>query len=273
MAVWVTSTRKGVAASGAKMKPAPKRKPTAGYKPGPPGRAVVSKPGTPAGVPTSGPGAAAGASAAAANAGLVRPIDPFYDAAVAAAQRDYSQAMQGAEYRRGQLGSTFGLGLRPDGGVYDDPSNPFSQAAAMHAAFVQNKSGALNSYAARGQLYSGAHQSMQDEARRVHEQNRDRLIREFYAANAGITQDTINAGNALTDRVTAADEASMARALADRPDPESVAPAAGAAPKAGFKFVMNSGPRAGQSYNLVPGKGPQKGKLVRQYEDGHREAR
>src|SRR5687767_7491091 len=59
------------------------------------------------------------------------PIDPAYDAAQGAASFGLQTGLLGAQYQRGQLGQTFGLGIRPDGTVFDDPSNPYSRAAEL----------------------------------------------------------------------------------------------------------------------------------------------
>lgn len=209
-----------------------------------------------------------------------QPIDPSYDAAIGSAQRDFSQAMQGAQYEQGQLGQVFGLGITPQGSVYDDPSNPFSRAAVMQLAYQRSKTGTTNSYAASGQLYAGSLQNAQNENTLRHERGRDALIREFHAAQRAIQQRQLDAQNQLQDRTAQAQADSVQRAIQQRIDEQAAlgaaapgAPASAAGPKPGFQFVMKTGPRAGMSYKLVPGKGPNKGKLVRLYEDGYREGR
>lgn len=205
----------------------------AAYSAGKPGRALLSRPATtaPAAKP---PPPAAPPPAPLANP---TPIDPYYDAAVAAAQRDYAVSQQQSQYQMGQLGSVYGLGVNAQGGVYDDPSNPYSRAAAMQEAWSNQQRGNTTSMAARGQLYSGALQLAQDDSSRKYSAGRDALIRSFMNDRYNIQQGQLASGNSLQDRIAAAQADSFERAVNNRPDPASVpggttAPAAtAAAPK------------------------------------------
>lgn len=150
------------------------------------------------------------------------PVDPIYDETVNATTLNYAQTLQRAQYARGQLGSEFGIGVTPQGSVYDDHSNPFSRAAVMQLAYDRQRAGNTNSYAARGQLYAGSLQDAQNEGARSHLQNRDALLRQFNASQKAIADSEINATNLSLEQLAQAKAARAARALANRPDDASV---------------------------------------------------
>lgn len=156
--------------------------------------------------------------------GSSAPVDPILDANLAAATRNRNQTMVGLAAERAQLGSIYGYGQRPDGSVFDDVSNPYSRAAVLQTLYDQHKAGNTNSMAARGQLYSGALQTEQNNLADQTGRSRDALIREFLAAQGGITNRETAASNAFDDAGTQARAESIARLLAARPDPASVAP-------------------------------------------------
>lgn len=198
-------------------------------------------------------------------------IDPRFDADIGAIDRDTATSLAGLEQQQGQLGAAYGLGVDASGNVFDDPSNPFSRAAALAQSYRNAQRGTTNSMAARGQLYAGSLQNAQNEVTNQNQRLRDAMIREFMGRIGDITQAKARIKNEdLSARDRAAGDR-VDRALQARPDAAAVPSSAPAPkPKAGFQFVMKSGPRAGMSYKLVPGKG---GKLERLYENGYREAR
>jgi hypothetical protein len=159
------------------------------------------------------------------------PVDPGYDAATGAASYNLQAALQAAQYQRGQLGQTYGLGIRPDGSVFDDVSNPYSRAAEQQKAYDRAKRGTTNSMAARGQLYAGSTQNAQNENANVAGRNRDALIREFMGAQQSITQAEQAAQGGYLNATAQAESERIARALANRPAPELVAPTPVAKPK------------------------------------------
>lgn len=199
-------------------------------------------------------------------------MDPIYDAQLGSANRNLATTVAGLDQQRGQLGQVYGLGVGPGGNVFDDPSNPFSRAAALATAYKQAQSGTTNRMAARGQLYSGALQNAQNENATQNARARDSMIRQFLSDVQQIDQAKLGAQNAYLDATTGAGAESVARGLANRPDPASVPgpPPAALKPKAGYQFVMASGPNAGLSYKLVARKG---GGYDRLYENGKRERR
>jgi hypothetical protein len=159
------------------------------------------------------------------------PIDPAYDAATGAASFNYQQAALNAQYQRGQLGQTFGLGIRPDGTVFDDVSNPYSRAAEQQKAYDRAQRATTNGMAARGQLYAGALQNAKNENTNVAARSRDQLIRDFMGAQQGIASGEAGAQGQYLNASAQAEAERIARALANRPAPELVAPAPAPAPK------------------------------------------
>ena len=89
------------------------------------------------------------------------PKDSIYNSDVAAANRDYAGSMVGAALKETSTLRDFGLEKE-----YQDPNslqyNPNSRAMALQNAWQRDQRVTNNSYAAQGQLYSGARAS--DEA-------------------------------------------------------------------------------------------------------------
>lgn len=150
------------------------------------------------------------------------PVDPAYDAATGAASFNYQTAALGAQYQRGQLGQSYGLGIRPDGSVFDDVSNPYSRAAEQQKAYDRARRGTTTSLAAQGQLYAGSMQNAQNENANVANRNRDALIRDFMGAQQGITEAERGARGQYFGAVAEAEAAQIARGLANRPLPAQV---------------------------------------------------
>ncbi len=210
------------------------------------------------------------------------PPDPVLLAALTAGQLSYAQQIQANQYERGQLGSVYGLRGDAQGGVFDDPSNPYSRAAALQESYDNAKRGNTNNYAARGQLYAGSLQNAQNTSADGFNKGRSALINEFLGRQAALNQSDLAARNGLESGALSAQAEALERARinGNNAPPETVAPAGaapaapGAAPKAkpkaGYQFVQDSGTRAGLSYKLVPGAG---GTLIRLYENGDRVAR
>lgn len=144
------------------------------------------------------------------------PVDPAYDAAVNVANRNRDTRLMGLQFERGQLGAMYGFGVDAQGSVFDDPSNPYSRAAALQAAYDRHTKGNTTSFAARGQLYSGALQNEQNDAAHKYGANRDTLIRDFLRANNAITSGQAQAQTAWQGDIAGAEEARVSRALANR---------------------------------------------------------
>jgi hypothetical protein len=165
----------------------------------------------------------------------------------------------------------FGLANGQDTeGLVGVTSNP-GDASAMSAItrnlgeankFVDQGSNAQNTFFSSKRLSDL--QSNSDEAARARQQ----AMTEYQSLMSDLVSQIMGARNARDSRGREADIADIEAAQA-LPAPAAVqepGPAAKpAAPKKGFKFVQNSGPRKGMSYNLVPGPD---GKLWRRYEDG-----
>ncbi len=166
--------------------------------------------------------AAPGAAPAGPPASTPLPIDPQYDASMGAAERARARALAQITAQRASLGSTYGMGVNAQGGVFDDPSNPYSRAAVLKLIYDRRVQGNTNSMAARGQLYSGALQTEQNTAASDNSRQRDSLIREFLANNGNLTAQELAAQDAYTDATSAAGGDRLARAIANRPDAASV---------------------------------------------------
>jgi hypothetical protein len=88
------------------------------------------------------------------------PFDAALTSADNAAQATYDNTLATLDAQYAPLRGEFGF---TDTGAVD-PNNPFGKAQLLQRAYQQNQKGNKNSYAARGQLYSGALQNAQNNA-------------------------------------------------------------------------------------------------------------
>lgn len=87
------------------------------------------------------------------------PPDATYTGNVGAINLNYEQTIAGVGFDRTQLGQQYGF----DAAGNLDPSNPYSIAANLQRRYQQGQQGTTNTFASRGQLYSGATQRNLDE--------------------------------------------------------------------------------------------------------------
>lgn len=149
---------------------------------------------------------------AAAPAYVPQP-DPQFGADVNSANLNLSTTLQHNQAARGQLGTVFGLGVDAAGNTIDDHTNPFSRAAALQTSYDNSVRGTQNSYAARGQLYSGAIQEAQTWNARQNLQSRDNLVRSFMGARQRLDDSDLGAKNAYSSAVSQAQAVAAQRAL------------------------------------------------------------
>lgn len=124
---------------------------------------------------------------------------PTYDSQywneLASGQADYDTGMAGIGLQRGRV--AFDTGYGADGRV--DLSNPYSQGMLLQRNADQAGLGIKNSMAARGQLYSGAHQGAQDENNFQYERNRSALATGAQRAYEDLALDEQGLGNSLAN--------------------------------------------------------------------------
>lgn len=151
------------------------------------------------------------AAPAAATRPTTLPPDATYEATVGGLTRQRDVNMAGLEQQRQQGLLNYGYTQDAGGGIAFDATNPYSQAALLKRHYDQARTGNTTSYAARGQLYSGALQNAQAETNFGESQGSDALQKQlmaFLASNlqsktqAGVDYDTgyAQAGAARIDR-------------------------------------------------------------------------
>lgn len=133
-----------------------------------------------------------------------QPPDWQEQAYEAQAQRGVQYADAQATYDRGRIQRDFGYGA--NGQV--DPNNPYSRAALLERNFAASQRGDTNSYAAQGQLYSGALQNKKNsttfgylsDSNALKNQYADALgqtslnqLNAYAGAGGGVSQERINA--------------------------------------------------------------------------------
>lgn len=99
-------------------------------------------------------------------------------------------------------------------------------AAGLQRDYEARRRGTTNSYAAAGQLYSGATTNARNIDRRGYEQNFDTAQRNYQDTLAGIAQKQLEAQRVRDEGIAAAQAGSVADAIEERPDPSVVAPPA-----------------------------------------------
>lgn len=93
-----------------------------------------------------------------------QPLDPAFESQKLGATWNVQLADSESGYQRGE--TAWGLGYNADGSL--NASNPYSQAMLMQNEYKRSVTGADNSMAAQGQLYSGARLNAQARNDRVY---------------------------------------------------------------------------------------------------------
>lgn len=115
---------------------------------------------------------------------------------------------------------------------FDDPTaNPYSQAALLQRSFNQNQNQATNSYAARGQLYSGALSNALDQGRFNMESDYNRTRGAYEGELRDIAGRRLGAAQGHDETIAQAEAQRLQDALSERPDP-SLSPPPAPNPKA-----------------------------------------
>lgn len=129
----------------------------------------------------------------------VLPPDANYDATIANSQAGHD--INAADLARQRQGAFLSYGYTQDaaGNLAFDPTNPFSQSALLKRQYDQAQRGNTNSYAARGQLYSGALTSAKAGNELGYQQTTDALQKALTRLLVGIAR---GEGAARTDYET-----------------------------------------------------------------------
>lgn len=116
------------------------------------------------------------------------PPDPYLLAQQAASRNALRVGDAWDTYQTGLTQSEYGFD--PSGGI--DPRNPYSRAALARRQYQDSQRGAMNSYAAQGQLYSGAYRNAQDTTARNYDVTLDSLKKGLQGDLAGITKGKVD---------------------------------------------------------------------------------
>jgi hypothetical protein len=128
-----------------------------------------------------------------------QPVDPALEEQRLIANRNVALGNGEAAYQQGNLG--FDYGYNPNGTI--NTANPYSRAAMLQLGYEHQQAGTTNSYAAQGQLYSGAIQNALGEGSRQYGANEaaNRLAyqRATHGIQAGQLNTVANAGSGVSD--------------------------------------------------------------------------
>lgn len=145
------------------------------------------------------------------------PYDAQYTTDVAGANRDYNFGSAQLAQQQGQLGYETGIG---------DPTNPYSRSALLEQTYQRNQRGSTNSYAASGQLYSGALQNASNSNTSDFFQGQHQIGYDYLKALSGLTGAKTQLGYQKDDAMASAAAGNVARASAE--------PVTDAPPKPGY---------------------------------------
>lgn len=160
-------------------------------------------------------------------------FSPVYENTVGDSNRSYDQTVAANAYQRNRVKQTYG---------FDDPSDPFNRAAMLQKHYQQRTQGTTNSFAASGQLYSGATQRNLDQGRSDYDQSYAALRRSYDDELFGLDQADLAALNAKIK----ADNDAFAEWVANQPQPEDPgAPYAPPKPKKGGGSFSAKKPKPG----------------------------
>lgn len=140
------------------------------------------------------------------------PYDAQYDTEVARINRDYGLGQLENQGNWGQYTANMGA-FDPATGLAD-PTNPYSRANLLQQNYQTQQRGSMNSYAAGGQLYSGALQNASNANVADFEQQKYSWGQEFQSAARNQFFGRLEADNARLDALQAAEAANTARAAA-----------------------------------------------------------
>lgn len=148
------------------------------------------------------------------------PSDSGLEQQYSAYDQQAQNATAGYRQQAGDLLRDYGYTADPNnpysfGGV--DPNNPFSKAALLKQSFDRAKAGNTNSYAARGQLYSGALQRMQDKNLTDYQQGENTLLNSLRGNLGALSNAEAGVGAQLAGQKANAYQAFLDRQIALRP--------------------------------------------------------
>lgn len=141
-------------------------------------------------VPTVGAGAA----------GSLTPDfrDSIYNDVVSGGQRGLANTQAYVGGQQNLLRNRYGY---LDDSFTIDPSNPYGQAQLLKRSFDQSREGTQNSYAARGQMTSGAYGRMQAENLNDYGQRNNALQLQYLSDNAALINQLTQAQDDYSTRI------------------------------------------------------------------------
>lgn len=141
-----------------------------------------------------------------------------YETTVGKLNRDLASAQSDITGREQAVEQQYG---------FNDQSNPFSRANLLHRNFQQQTLANTNSFAAQGQLYSGALSSAQGSTRYGYEQDNDAALRDYQAELSELARLRMGAQTTYDEGLLAAEAARLEAGLQDRPEPSEAPPTPG----------------------------------------------
>lgn len=142
--------------------------------------------------------------------------DSIYNSDVAAANQTYGNEMIGAAMRESAANRNYGFDpIYQQGGAQ---YNPYSRASELTAAWQRDQRTTLNSYAAAGQLYSGARERAVQHDNRAYLSDYNAARSDLTNEIAGIGSDRVAAEEARQAAILKAEEENKNRALEARPE-------------------------------------------------------
>jgi hypothetical protein len=136
------------------------------------------------------------------------PVDPYLEARKAAAQRTLQIGHAQDQYQFGRIENQFGFG--------SDMSNPYSQAKLLEESYKRSRQGSVTSYAAQGQLYSGALQRKTEDDYRNYNIGVDQARRSYEGAKGDVLRGATERYSGVLGDIDEATFQSLLKALGGR---------------------------------------------------------
>lgn len=136
------------------------------------------------------------------------PVDPYLEARKVAAQRTLQIGAAQDTYQLGRIENMYGFG--------SDMSNPYSQAKLLEDTYKRTKRGSETSYAAQGQLYSGALQRKLEDDYRNYNVQTDQARRAYQDAKGEVQRGQVDRYSGILGDIDEQTYQSLLRALGGR---------------------------------------------------------
>jgi len=176
------------------------------------------------------------------------PEDAAYGQEVGIQQKSYADTMANIQRQRQDAANESGYSTDQVTAV----ASPYSQANMLERSYKQDQARSTNSFAARGQLYSGSLQNSQNQNRFGYDQGVDSGRKKFEQLMAGLGYQEQQAGSQRDLSVLGAGQGALGRAQANEPVDPGYSASPGIPSPGNPTQGSRTNPTQGSRTNLTP---------------------